>query len=44
MRTPEDQLQTIGNAARERIQRHFDINTKADVWEALYSRLLDERR
>jgi len=43
MHTPQDQLQTIGNTARERIRRHFDINIKADVWAALYSRLLGVR-
>jgi len=30
----------MGKAARRRICSHFDIEAKADEWEALYSRLI----
>jgi glycosyltransferase involved in cell wall biosynthesis len=40
----EDDRQAIGYAARERVCRHFDMNAKVDEWEALYTRLLGDRR
>jgi glycosyltransferase involved in cell wall biosynthesis len=43
MRMPEDHRQAIGHAVRERIRQHFNINTKAEEWESLYSRLLRDR-
>ena len=33
-----------GTLARERIQQHFDMNAKAEEWDALYTRLLRNRR
>jgi glycosyltransferase involved in cell wall biosynthesis len=44
MRMAEDQRRTIGKAARERIRQYFDMNAKADEWQALYSRLLSDRQ
>jgi glycosyltransferase involved in cell wall biosynthesis len=44
MRMPESDRQAMGHAARERIRERFDINAKVDEWEALYSRLLRDRR
>ncbi len=42
-RTPEDR-RTLGQAARRRICRDFDIETKADEWEALYRMVLERAR
>jgi glycosyltransferase involved in cell wall biosynthesis len=44
MRMPEEQRQSMGDAARERICHHFDMNAKADEWEELYSQLLSDHR
>jgi len=44
MRMPEDQREAMGQAAHERIRRHFDMNAKVEEWEALYTRLLRDRR
>jgi glycosyltransferase involved in cell wall biosynthesis len=44
MRMPEDQRNALGKAARERIRQRFDINAKAEEWDALYSRILRDRR
>jgi glycosyltransferase involved in cell wall biosynthesis len=44
MRMREDDRQAMGYAARERVRQHFDMNAKADEFEALYSRLLSDRR
>jgi len=40
MRMPQPERHEIGRAARQRIIQHFDINVKADEWEALYRRIL----
>jgi glycosyltransferase involved in cell wall biosynthesis len=44
MRTPKEERDTMGTVARERILQNFDMTTKALEWEALYSRLLRNRR
>jgi glycosyltransferase involved in cell wall biosynthesis len=44
MRMPADQRHALGHAARQRIRQHFDMNQKAEEWEALYSRLIGDRR
>ncbi|MGA8744115.1 MAG: glycosyltransferase [Terracidiphilus sp.] len=44
MRMSEDERGTMGKAARERIRQHFDVNAKADEWQALYATLLRDRR
>ncbi len=44
MQMPDGHRQAMGQAGRERIRQHFDVNTKAEEWEALYSRLLRDRR
>ncbi|MGA8088179.1 MAG: glycosyltransferase [Terracidiphilus sp.] len=44
MRISPEERNAIGNAARDRICRHFDMNAKASEWEALYARLLGETR
>jgi glycosyltransferase involved in cell wall biosynthesis len=44
MRMPEDQRNALGKAARERIRQRFDINAKAQEWDALYSHVLGDRR
>ena len=40
MRMPDPDRRAMGTAVRRRMIDHFDINAKADEWEALYSRLL----
>ena len=44
MQMPDGHRQAMGQAGRERIRQHFDMNTKAEEWEALYSRLFRDRR
>ncbi|HXS77008.1 MAG TPA: glycosyltransferase [Terracidiphilus sp.] len=44
MRMPECERALIGQAARERIRGHFEINWKADEWEGLYTHILSEHR
>jgi glycosyltransferase involved in cell wall biosynthesis len=44
MHMSSDHRQAMGHAARERIRQQFDINAKAEEWEALYARLLRDRR
>jgi glycosyltransferase involved in cell wall biosynthesis len=44
MRMPEDQRNALGKAARERIRQRFDINAKAQEWDAFYSHVLGDRR
>jgi glycosyltransferase involved in cell wall biosynthesis len=44
MQMPDGHRQAMGQAGRERIRQHFDMNTKAEEWEALYSRLSRDRR
>jgi glycosyltransferase involved in cell wall biosynthesis len=39
-----DHRHAMGQAGRERINKHFDIKAKADELEALYDRLLRDRR
>jgi glycosyltransferase involved in cell wall biosynthesis len=41
-RSPGDRF-AMGRAARERILRNFDIDDRADEWEALYRTVLTER-
>lgn len=43
MRMSQSERHTMGKAARQQIAQHFDINAKADEWEALYSRILNQR-
>jgi len=43
MRMPESERRAMGAAARERIIQHFDINRKVDEWEALYTRVLNNK-
>lgn len=40
MRSSPAERADLGKAARERIRLHFDVDAKADEWEALYLRLL----
>jgi glycosyltransferase involved in cell wall biosynthesis len=40
MSLPLEQRMTMGSAARERIQRHFDIDSRAGAWEPFYRSLL----
>ncbi|MGA9586521.1 MAG: glycosyltransferase [Terracidiphilus sp.] len=44
VRMTRDLRDALGKAARERIRQHFDMNAKAEEWDALYSRLLRDRR
>jgi glycosyltransferase involved in cell wall biosynthesis len=44
MHMSSDHRQSMGQAARTRIHQHFDMNAKAEEWEALYARLLRDRR
>ena len=39
----EDQRPSMGNRARRRTQQQFNINEKADEWQALYAELLQHR-
>ena len=41
MRMPEGQRKELGQAARTRIVKNFDINARTCAWEALYQQLLD---
>ncbi|MGA3372155.1 MAG: glycosyltransferase [Terracidiphilus sp.] len=41
--TPEAR-RTLGGAARERIQRNFSMDAKADEWEALYRTVLESEK
>jgi len=41
--TPEARC-SLGRAARERIQRQFSLDAKADEWEALYRTVLEAGR
>ena len=43
MRIQGDERRRMGHAARERIRKHFNMDKKADEWEALYTRLLASR-
>lgn len=43
MQLPEPQRREMGKSARERILRDFNINVKADEWEALYWRVLNDK-
>jgi glycosyltransferase involved in cell wall biosynthesis len=43
MQMPDCERGEIGNAARARIVENFDMNAKADEWDALYTRLLSGR-
>jgi glycosyltransferase involved in cell wall biosynthesis len=40
MRQPPDARQAQGRAARERIEKNFSMDSKADEWETLYSSIL----
>jgi glycosyltransferase involved in cell wall biosynthesis len=40
----QDERDALGKTARERICGHFDMDTKAAEWEALYARLLSDAR
>jgi glycosyltransferase involved in cell wall biosynthesis len=40
MQSSTDERSALGRAARERIVQHFDMNRKADEWEALYRSVL----
>ncbi len=44
MRMSQQQRDTMGKDARQRIRQYFDMDAKADEWEAIYSRLLRDRR
>ena len=41
MQMPQGERRAMGAAARRRMIQHFDINAKADEWEALYGRILN---
>jgi glycosyltransferase involved in cell wall biosynthesis len=43
MQQSRESLAAIGQAARERILRHFSMDATADTWEALYNSLLQNR-
>jgi glycosyltransferase involved in cell wall biosynthesis len=40
MRWGREEQEQTGRTARERIQRHFSVDARADAWEALYRELL----
>ncbi len=40
MRMSHEERNVMGEAGRDRICQHFDMNAKAEEWEMLYSRLL----
>ena len=40
MRMHGNERSEMGEAARERVIQHFDINAKTDEWESLYTRIL----
>ncbi len=44
MEMREEERNAIGTAARQRIGQLFDMNAKVAEWEALYARLLCDRR
>ncbi len=44
MRRPLQDRQALGRAARERIATSFDMDAKADEWEALYRAVLESSR
>lgn len=44
MSKPESDRQAIGRAARARIQSGFNIETRADEWDALYHSLISKTR
>ncbi len=44
MRMSQQQRDSMGKASRERIRQQFDMNAKADEWQALYARLLRDRQ
>jgi glycosyltransferase involved in cell wall biosynthesis len=43
MRSRPEARGALGRSARERIQKQFSMDAKADEWEALYSALLEKR-
>ena len=43
MRMSQTERHAMGVAARQRMIEHFDINAKADEWEALYARILSSK-
>ena len=43
MQQSREALAAIGQAARERILRHFSMDATADTWEALYKSLIANR-
>jgi glycosyltransferase involved in cell wall biosynthesis len=44
MRTTAEERKRLGRTARERIERQFSMEAKADEWEALYRRVLASHR
>jgi hypothetical protein len=44
MRTPPADRANLGQAARTRIQRSFNMDNKADEWERLYRSFLNQAR
>ena len=44
MRRTGDERHRLGQAARERIQSHFNIDAKADELESLYKALLAQKK
>lgn len=43
MRTPKDELSTLGAAARTRIEREFNLDARTVEWEQLYAALLQRQ-
>jgi glycosyltransferase involved in cell wall biosynthesis len=43
MHRPSETRQALGQAARDRIARHFSMDARADTWEALYRTLVETR-
>ena len=41
MRRPPEQRRAMGSAARERIWEKFDVDVKADEWEAMYQSVVE---
>ena len=42
MHEPLESRQALGRAARQRIEKHFSIDARANDWEALYRGMIDE--
>jgi glycosyltransferase involved in cell wall biosynthesis len=44
MQLPESERRELGKTARARVVERFDMRSKADEWESLYTRIVSDPR